>query len=620
MKRPPATKPNNVMSSPSILKPHGLEPPVRRVLAVDAGSRCIRLLLLENRFGKLSVLRQDSIDLQEEGLVSTEELKAHLQKTVDDWGRPPLALAVPQQIAVSQIVDLPPVPDAEARQLIEAETIKLGGVSETTMVYGFARIPPLVENRQSFWVTFCQEGEIQSRVAQLGLDNQEFREITTAANALLTAWQAARPGKRDAVLVHAGAQSTTIVGVQQGVGVFASSFPMAGDFFTRAIARLQKCSPDAAEALKCSTNVLSGAQAVPGFAEIVDGWAAELKRQLSEWHGQHPGVTGDLAAGPFIATGGAFEQPGLLEHLAARDGLKFQRWPTDDAPDALQPAMGFEIALGAALQSLGQGVQAASLLPADRRAAWKKRLSRQRLEFANSVLIVACFIALALGIWQKLTLIQRKQALMDKVQAGLETVQANNSLTTDLLHNYEGVRPLFERQQLSVDTLQSLALLQQARSNRSLWFALIADQPSYFAMPPTLAATNKPTAGSFAESEYARRRDTNALPVRLGLIAELCVPDDADGARSTLSLVVNSLKKAPVFARVDLLSEDLRRSLADPKVILPERHFALALDFATTEFQASTRKSKTSAGVRPTAGYPAAKSLSDETVNPVNHP
>jgi len=66
------------------------------------------------------------------------------------------------------------------------------------------------------------------------------------------------------------------------------------------------------------------------------------------------------------------------------------------------------------------------------------------------------------------------------------------------------------------------------------------------------------------------------------------VPASADAARSTLSLVVNSLKQAPVFERVDLLSEDLRRSLADPKVILPERHFALALDFAATEFQAVT--------------------------------
>lgn len=595
---PAATNPSNVTPAPSILKPRGLEPPIRRVLAVDAGSRCIRLLLLESHFGKLHVLRQEALDLQEEGLVSADELKAHMQATVAEWGRPPLALALPQQIAVSQIVDLPPVPDAEARQLIEAETIKLGGVSESVMVYDFTRVPMLAENRQSFWVTFCQEGEIQSRIAQLGLDDQEFREITTAANALLTAWHAARPGKRDAVLVHAGAQNTTLVVIRKGVGVFAASYPMAGDFFTRAIARLLHSTPQAAEGLKHSTNLLAGEKALTGFAEVIDGWAAELKRQLSEWRGQ----TFDLA-GDFIATGGAFEQPGLRDYLARHSGLKFQPWPTSNVPAALLPAPGFEIALGAALQALGQGPQPASLLPANRRLAWKKHLSRQRLEFLNALLLAGCFVTLALGIWQKLTLIQTKQALTNKVQAGLGVVQTNSALTHDLMKGYDELRPLFERQQGTMDTLQSLALLQSARSNRTLWCVLIADQQSYFAAPPTLAGTNKAPAGA-AEGDFAaRRRDaTNASPARPGLIAELCVPEDADAARSTLSLVVNSLKKAPVFGRVDLLSEDLRRSLADPKVILPERHFALTLDFATTEFQAvAARKSRPPPAGRPPA-------------------
>ena len=133
-----------------ILKSPGLEPPIRRVLAVDAGSRCIRLLLLENRFGKLRLLKQDAVDLQEEGLVSAAELMVHLQTTLADWGRPPLALALPQQIVVSQIVDLPPVPDAEARQLIEAETVKLSGLSESAMVYDFTRVTTATESRQSF--------------------------------------------------------------------------------------------------------------------------------------------------------------------------------------------------------------------------------------------------------------------------------------------------------------------------------------------------------------------------------------------------------------------------------------------------------------------------------------
>ena len=577
------------MPALSILKPRGLEPPIRRVLAVDAGSRCIRLLLLESRLGKLRICRQEALDLQEEGLVSADELRAHLEATIAEWGRPPLALVLPQHVAVSQLVDLPPVPDAEARQLIEAETVKLGGVSESVMVYDFTRVPRLAENRQSFWVTFCQEGEIQSRIGQLGLDNQEFREITTAANALFTAWHAARSGNRDAVIVHLGAQNTLLVAIRNGVAVFASSFPVAGDAFTAAIARLLRHTPPAAEGLKHSTNFLLGDKALAGFTAAVDDWVTELKRQLSECGGPPFNLTGDL-----IASGAAFEQPGLRDYLARQAGLKFQPWPTSNMPAALLPAPGFEAALGAALQALGQSPQPASLLPANRRAALRKYLDRQWLEFASALLLMACCGALALGVWQKLALIQEKQALMNKVQAGLSVLQTNNFLTRDLLKGYDELRPLFARQQGTVDTLQALAQLQAARSNRTLWCVLLADQQSYFAQPPTFTATNKPPPGA-AETEFAARRRelTNAAPARPGLIAELCVPEDADAARNTLSLVVNHLKKSPVFARVDLLSEDLRRSLADPKVILPERHFALALDFATTEFQAvAARKSQ----------------------------
>lgn len=579
----------------------GLEPPLRRVLAVDAGARCIRLVLLESYFGRLRVLRQDALDLQQEGLVATEELQAHLQKTLALWGRPPIALALPQAVAVSQIVDLPPVPDAEARELIEAETVKLAGVSESAMVYDFARVAPQVEGRQSYWVTFCQEIEIQNRITQLGLDREDFREITTTANALLTAWLAAPGRPANVVLVHAGAQGTTVVVVREGTGVFATSFPMGGDFFTRAVARLRRCSNEAAEAAKVSTDLMEGPQALPGLTEIVDGWAAELKRQLAEWRVANPRV-GDLTGYQFIGTGGAFEQPGLLAYLAARNGLQIQHWPTHDAPEAIVPAMGFEIALGTALQALGQGSQRASLLPAARHEAWKRRLGRQRLEFANAVLVALCFVLLALGIWKQSSLIRQKRELQTKVNAGLEAVQANNLLMTDLVQGYDVLQPLFASAQDTADTLEALALLQQARSNQTAWFVLLADQQTYFSHPPTLAGTNKPAAAPVGEPEVGPRlrEATNASPARPGLIAELCIPDTADGARSTLGLMVSNLKKSPIFARVDLLSEDLRRSLADPKVLVRERHFALALDFTVTELQTpAARRLRPAGSVRP---------------------
>ena len=565
-----------------MLKPSRLEPPLRRVLAIDAGSRCLRLLLLESRFARLRVVQQDKIDLREEGLVSPEEVKAQIQTLLENWGRPSIALALPQHVAVSQIVEVPPAPESEARKLIEEETIKLGGVSESAIVYDFVRVPALDAERDRYWVTFCQEGEIQTRITQLGLDHEDFREVTTAANALLTAWRAKHPRGSQVVLVHAGAQSTTVVVTLNGTGVFATSFPMGGDFFTLAIARLRNCPTEVAETSKRSCQLLDGPERLAGFAEVVDGWVAELKRQLGEWR-EHAGRGSvKISNLEFVVSGGVFDQPGLLDYLKAKAGLKLERWPADSTPDALQPAMGFEIALGTALQALGRGEQLVSLLPLERRTAWQKRLNRQRLEFANAILLALLFFALAFGVWQERSMIRQKTVLLSKVQAGLESVQSNEALTLELLTEYEGLRPVFEHQQNTLDTLQSLALLQRGPTNRTYWYVLLADQHSYFSQPPTSAPTNKPVV----PSEFARYPSgTNVSPARPGLIAEVVVPEETDSARRTLSIVVSELKKAPVFARVDLLSEDLRRSLADPKVILPDRHFALALDFAATEFQ-----------------------------------
>jgi hypothetical protein len=60
--------------------------------------------------------------------------------------------------------------------------------------------------------------------------------------------------------------------------------------------------------------------------------------------------------------------------------------------------------------------------------------------------------------------------------------------------------------------------------------------------------------------------------------------------------LVNGLKRQESFSKVDLLSDDLRRNLADPKVVIADRDYVLALDFAATEFQQPARWKKAGAG------------------------
>jgi Tfp pilus assembly PilM family ATPase len=593
-----------------MLKLDRMRPPVRRVLALDGGSRCIKLLLAESDFGRLRILKEELIDLQAEGLVSADEIKTHLQASLEEWGRPPLALVLPQHLSISQVIDLPLAPESEVEKLIQDETIKLGGVSESRIVYDFVRTETVAKNRQQFWVTLSQEGDIRERILRLGVEQEDLCEVTTTANALIAAYRAASPLSSRAILVHLGAQTTVVVVVLAGQGVFATSFQMGGDFFTRSLARLRNCSEETAESLKRANDLLTGPEACADFAGVVDGWVAELKRQLNEWFELHPNLAPDAATFELVASGGAFDQPGLLDYLRGHAGLNLKPWPKGTQPEAVSPARRFEVAFGAALQALGYSAQPVSLLPDDYRIAWRKRLGRQRLELASLGVAVLCLLILALSTWHQISLIGRKQALLAKVQAGQEAVEANDALTGELATEYEGFRPLLASQQNTLDMLKTFALLQTSRSNRSFWYVLLADQQSYFNRPPGLSPTNKLSRTNVFAAVASRPKGptefpaltataTNLSPAKPGLIAELCIPEDADGARRVRRELVDELKQQRLFSKVDLLSDDLRRSLAESKVVIPDRDFVLALDFAQTEFQQPLPPRKPLAGTLP---------------------
>lgn len=603
-----------VIRSLSMLKLGRFQPPVRRVLAVDAGSRSLRLLLAESRLGRMRVLREEYIDLQSEGLVSADENKAQLQAFLEDWGRPPLGLVLPQHFSTSQVIDLPVTPEQEVEKLIQAETLKLGGVTDSRIVYDFVRLESPSKTRQSFWVTICQESDIRERIARLGVEGEDISEVTTTANALISAYCSAAPDSRRAILVHLGAQTTVLAIVQGGQGAFATSFQMGGDFITRSLARLTLATEEQAETIKRERNLLSGPDRLPAFVEVVDGWVAELKRQLNEWFALNAEMAAEVGTFKIVGSGGGFEQPGLIEYLRDEAGLNVENWPAPARSNCLLPGRGFEVACGTALQALGQSSQPVSLVPEDYQQAWKKRLAQQRLELASFVLVLVCILLFAAGTWHKLNLIERKSTLLDRTIAAQEARDTQVAFQSELVSGYETMRPVFIAEQNTIDSLKALAALQNSRSNRSFWYVLIADQQSYFNPPPSMLPTNRPARTNLAAVVPAPADRpysygfigpvlTNTAPSKPGLIAELTVPGGAEAARVLLSQVVNELNQQPVFSRVDSLSDDLRRNVAEPRVIVADRHFAIALDYAETNFlqhlPAPGRKRTGQAGSRP---------------------
>jgi hypothetical protein len=183
-------------------------------------------------------------------------------------------------------------------------------------------------------------------------------------------------------------------------------------------------------------------------------------------------------------------------------------------------------------------------------------------------------LLLGLVTWQKWAEYSSKEMLMTNIRSALGMAISTETLSRQLAEDYERLRPVLARQRQTMDALQTLALLQTVRSNQTFWYVLFADHLSYFTAVPW-GTTNAAATG--AESPVTNSAMA-ALATTPGFVVELCVPEEGDALRQTLSRVVAELKQSRLFTNVDSLSIDRRRSLVDPQVLLPDRHFSLNLE------------------------------------------
>jgi hypothetical protein len=184
-------------------------------------------------------------------------------------------------------------------------------------------------------------------------------------------------------------------------------------------------------------------------------------------------------------------------------------------------------------------------------------------------------VSLALGTWQKYELFTSKKNLLAQSQAALDKAQQTDTFGRQLRHDYEQLLPLLRHQRQTLDTLQALALLKNSRSNLSFWFVLFADPKSYFTARPW-GETNPPPPSATPIA---------APPFHKGFITELCLPEQGDAMRQSLSQLVENLKQSSLFKNVDSLPADRRRNLVDPAVLLPE-NFTLVLELPDDPFPA----------------------------------
>lgn len=585
--------------------------PARRLISIDPGSRCIKLLLVESFLGRTRVLSREVVDLAEEGLIHSDEIRVHVQQLIRKMGNYPISLVLPQNAALSQIVDLPPGDPEEIRHSIEEQALKLSGLGESTVLHDYRPLPPIEKHPHSFWVTLCQELEIEKQCERLGISRSAICEVTTGANAVAGAFLAGEPREQDVVLVNLGASRTELVILAFGHAVYANSFPVGSEMFTESIALGRSCSFKEAEMLKGAENLLEGAGSLEALRSSVNEWFDEVSRLVAEWRDEHHVRNGSAPLShQMLLCGGGALQPGLVSYAAARGQLPVQLWLGDREVGDEDDGALYAVAFGGALQALGRNRQSASLLPSDLDAAWKKARFVQKIHVFNLAVLSLIALLLLAGTWHKMRTVRHKEQLLKSANAALEQAQAAERLGKQLSAKLEGLRPVLERQRQTAHTLQALAHLQWARTNRNFWLVLFADARSYFLTPAAAVSSTVPAAsegtpaatGTNVVTDITQAGATNTpaaplLPSRRGFVVEISIAEQGEAMRRTLLETVAELNEVPLFEHVDSLPSDLRRPLAKPEVTIPDRHFALALQMAVTNWLAAAKGGEGSGGV-----------------------
>jgi hypothetical protein len=197
-----------------------------------------------------------------------------------------------------------------------------------------------------------------------------------------------------------------------------------------------------------------------------------------------------------------------------------------------------------------------------------------KVNLAGAACLAVAALVLALVTWHKSALVVRKRSLAQQAEAAAVQVRQLETLVRQRDQAFEHFWPLLDQQERTLDLLHTLRVLQQSRARLDFWCVLLADSESYArgAAAPVVV-TNR-----FGLTNAVSLTDENLA--KPAFVIELCVPAQGDQTLKTVGDVVAQLRQDSLFGRVDLVPAAQRRALVDPKVLIPDRHFAISVALA----------------------------------------
>lgn len=600
--------------------------PARRVIAIDVDARHIKIVLAQKFLNKVAFLRKEVVDLPdsiENNEIAQSTLRNEIASVIESLGHYPVAISLSHHLTLSQVIDLPPASQTDIQRMIQGEAHRIAGLSQTKIIWDYAPLKPYGKHTHSFWVTLSQEQEVYKAIENLGIEKEEVCGITSTGNALICAYLQKYPETVSTVLVDIGMRSTTVAILYEGQGIYTTSIALGLELLAESLSSSIGCSTQAAIDIICKKNLLYGNDKSDVYCSLIDGWLQELYRIVGEWLTDNFELRLNLESLQFVLCGDACNEF-LIDYLNKKpNSPHFSLWYYEDDEERSYPPGFFAVAKGVSLQSLGCAAQSASLLPDELKSSWQKLKIAQVIQSVCILLVSLFIILLGVGTWQTAFAARQKSILRSQIEYGLKLAEQLEDTKKVILQNYEKIRPVLYKKQITIDTIQTLELITVARSNKPMWFVVFADEQTYFNAPP-LSGTNEPPQTNLfvvigPTMPTSEPPATNKVVVRPGYVVEVCIPEEGDIMRKTLSQLVSDLKRDPRFRNVDTIPFEQRRLVADQKTVLPDKHFAIFMELATNEFQplqSTNEPPTTETGAAPTP-TPGRVGIYDKTIPPI---
>lgn len=558
------------VSALGILNPLG----GRRLVVIDPGTRFLKLLSVWAIGGRVRVRQQHAVNLEGEGVLAVEETSEHLESLFPDLRGLDRAVLVPQDRTICLTVEVPVEGAEETRDYLLREARKLSGLDPANLRVAYSPLRPFGRYRNPHWVTLCKREEVDAVVARFlvggevtgGLEQGGLCEVTTNAQALFAASRRLRSRPENAVLIELRSRMTVVAMLINGQGCFATSLP--DGFLSFAQAAAADGGVEAGEAAESLRNGTGFEAPGPALREAIDRWHLRVQTAVREWLEDNPELMLALNRLPAYICGSGAQGGGITRAIPALAPLKLRPWDGTMSGSRGDVAS-YWAAYGLALHALRRGPHRLSLLPDELNAAARGRRRWRLWQRFNVLLLLALTATLAISIRTRSALLDEKQARLASAQTVLEAAREMVRLYGRLHRDYAALHPVLEREQFTMDALQSLAALRREPTNRAHWYALFGDSESYAAgstLPRGLLGTNAlPVDPAAASREF---------------VVEVCVPTTGAVLMSNLSQIVNRLRDDPIFSKVDTLPPERQRDLVNPGVIVSNHLYSLNLRMA----------------------------------------